>query len=288
MGSGVLLPVHPGSFLLAITYRGYRLDSPTGIRYKDFLPIAVRRNIISGKRGLSKVCAAILVGGLGTRLRSAVADQPKVLARVHDRPFLAFLLDRLIGAGIESAVLCAGYKGDEIRNMIGPSWGPLRLDYSQEPSPLGTGGALRRAADFLTSDPVLVLNGDSYCEANLNAFYAWHSEKKSEVSLLLVRVEDTSRFGRVSLDARGRVTGFCEKGPEGGPGWINGGIYLLSRDLIRSIPPDRPVSLEREMFPSWIGGPFYGYESGGRFLDIGTPEDYAEAETFLRPEQETP
>jgi NDP-sugar pyrophosphorylase family protein len=96
-----------------------------------------------------------------------------------------------------------------------------------------------------------------------------------------VEVPDTGRFGRVQLDDGGRVVAFEEKGAVSGPGWINAGVYLLSRRLLAEIPADRPISLEQEIFSAWVGRGLYGYPCGARFLDIGTPDAYAQADTFF-------
>lgn len=225
--------------------------------------------------------AAILVGGQGTRLRSVVSNQPKVMAKVKDRPFLTFLLDYLNNSGIKSAVLCTGYLGKQIQNQLGNIYGHLQLVYSQESDPLGTAGALRLALPLLRSDPVLVMNGDSFCPANLKEFFAWHRARKAEATLLLTQVSETKRFGRVETDPHGSIRGFAEKDNQGQAGWINAGIYLLSRRLLLTIPDDRPASLEREIFPLWIGRGLEGYQNRGGFLDIGTPEAYAQAERFF-------
>src|SRR3989338_6029269 len=111
---------------------------------------------------LSGVTVAILAGGLGTRLRSVIADRPKVLAEVRGRPFLTYIFDQLIAASIKYAVLCTGYLGEKVCDRFGDSYGSLRLAYSQEPSPRGTAGALRLALPLFKSDSVLVMNGDSY------------------------------------------------------------------------------------------------------------------------------
>jgi NDP-sugar pyrophosphorylase family protein len=225
--------------------------------------------------------AVILVGGQGTRLRSAVSNQPKVMAKVKDRPFLAFLLDYLNSSGIKCVVLCTGYLGNQIQTQLGNVYGNLQLVYSQESYPLGTAGALRLALPLLKSDPVLVMNGDSFCQANLKEFFAWHCAQKAEASLLLAQVSDTKRFGRVEIEAHGLICGFEEKNIQGQAGWINAGIYLLSRRLLLTIPDDRPASLEREIFPLWISRGLFGYQTQGGFLDIGTPEAYATAERFF-------
>ncbi len=246
---------------------------------------------------LASVTAAILAGGLGARLHSVVADRPKVLAEIRGRPFLAYLLDQLVAASVRTVVLCIGYLGEQVEAVFGDTYGDLRLVYSQESSPLGTAGALRLAlplfkpglspglerseAEANVSNSVLVMNGDSFCQVNLRAFWAWHCAQGAVATLLLARMPDTKRYGRVHEDADGRVLSFSEKDDKGGPGWINAGIYLLNRRLLLTIPASGAVSLEQEMFPAWIGRGLYGYRSEGRFLDIGTPEAYAIAEWFF-------
>lgn len=232
--------------------------------------------------GLSTVTAAILVGGMGTRLRHAVRDLPKVMAPVSGRPFLMYLLDQLSAAGVRNVVLCTGYRADQVRMTAGEAYGGLRLAYSREAEPLGTGGALRLALSLLGSDPVLVMNGDSYCAANLGDFHRWHLDRRSEASLLLTEVDDTGRFGRVLVSEDGTIRGFEEKSGRGVPGWINAGVYLLGRARLLEIPDQGAVSLERDLFPGWIGRGVHGYRGPRRFIDIGTEASYAAAEGFFR------
>ena len=230
---------------------------------------------------LSTTTAVVLAGGLGTRLRTVVSDRPKVLAHIGGRPFLAFLLDQLDAGGIQNAVLCCGYLGEQVNQTFGDRYRGMRLTYSQEQSPLGTGGALRLAFPLLASDPVLVLNGDSYCAADLPAMLDWHRARRAEATLLLTHVTDTQRFGRVEADESGSILEFIEKRCRGGPGSVNAGVYLLGRRLLQSIPPNGPASLERQVFPAWIGRGLFGCSVSGKFLDIGTPESYASAEAFF-------
>lgn len=241
----------------------------------------------SGRGGsvgcLTNVTAAVLAGGLGTRLRPVVDDRPKVLAEVRGRPFLTYLLDQLVTAGVGCAVLCTGYLGEQVQATFGAAYGRLRLIYSQERSPLDTAGALRLALPLLTSETVLVMNGDSWCDVDLAAFWASHCGRAAEGSLVLAETSDTMRYGRVYVDAEGFVRDFDEKGRNNESGWINAGVYLLKRRLVQRIPDNRSVSLEREMFPAWIGRGLYGYRGAARFLDIGTPEAYALAEHFFTP-----
>lgn len=230
---------------------------------------------------LTAVTAAILAGGLGSRLRPAVSDRPKALANIGERPFLTYLFDQLVAAGARDVVLCTGYLGDQIRMIFGEWYKTLRLNYSQESTPLGTAGALRLALPLLNSNPVLVMNGDSYCDANIREFWFWHEGWHSNATLLLTKIFDTERFGQVKVDTDGKVTDFKEKGSGQDSGWINAGIYLLNRDLLDEIPVNRAVSLEREIFPGWIGRGLYGFQSEARFMDIGTPEAYSSAQSFF-------
>jgi NDP-sugar pyrophosphorylase family protein len=192
-------------------------------------------------------------------------------------------LDQILDYGLRSVVLCTGYKGEQIQAEFGDQYGPLRLLYSHERSPLGTAGALRLALPLFESETALILNGDSFCDTNLKAFFEWHCLKDAEATLLLMEVSATGRYGRIRVDEKGLVLRFEEKDGRDVPGWINAGVYLIQRPLLYTIPESGMVSLERTTFPEWIGRQFYGFRSHGRFLDIGTPESYALTEQFFAP-----
>ncbi len=230
---------------------------------------------------LADLSVAVLAGGLGTRLRSVVSARPKVLARVLGRPFLTYLLDQLAAGGARKVVLCTGYLADRVEEILGSRYKTLRLVYSKEEEPLGTGGAIRHALEHFPSDLLLVMNGDSFVDADLIAYLHWFLEMERDASLLLVKVPDTSRFGRVTTGEDGLILGFEEKGTYFGPGWINAGVYLLKKKLLESIPTGKSFSLERELFPRLVEKLLYGYQSRGEFIDIGTPESYAQAENFF-------
>jgi NDP-sugar pyrophosphorylase family protein len=231
---------------------------------------------------LQQVSAAILAGGLGTRLRSVVADRPKVLAPVGGKPYLSYLLDQLARAGVRETVLLVGYAADQVRVTFGDKFAGMRLAYSQEREPLGTAGAVRLALPLFREETLLLLNGDSYCDVDLAAFVDSHRQRRAMASLTLATVENVSRYGRVRLEPDGRVVGFEEKGDASGPGHVNAGVYLIQRDALCDIPESRPVSLERDVLPRWVeAGGVYGF-AGGRFIDIGTPASYTEAEAFFR------
>src|SRR5918993_6033767 len=230
--------------------------------------------------GFSDLSVAVLAGGLGTRLRPVVSDRSKALAEIHGRPFLAYLLDQLLNAGSSRVVLCTGHLGEQIEQSFGKRYRKLQISYSRETQPLGTGGALRLASPYLLSDPALVMNGDSFCATDLTSLWAWHCNRSSQATMLLAQVPNTERYGSVKINPDGAVTQFVEK-KQGGSGSVNAGVYLLSRQVIHSIPEDTAVSLEHDVFPTLMSQGLFGYQARGRFLDIGTPEDFAAADQFF-------
>lgn len=227
------------------------------------------------------ITGVILAGGLGMRLRSVVSDRSKVLAEVNGRPFVTILLDQLAAAGIEKIVLCTGYFGDQVRQTLGTDYRGLPLHYSHEEKPLGTGGAIRQAFEQYEADAFLVLNGDSYIDADISAFRRWHEGTGRQGSLLLTWVESCARFGTVETEPDGRICGFVEKRESNGPGWVNAGLYLLSRELLTALPVQTPLSIERDFFPQVLERGLGGYRVHAPFIDIGTPESVASAGAFF-------
>jgi D-glycero-alpha-D-manno-heptose 1-phosphate guanylyltransferase len=237
---------------------------------------------------LANTLAVILAGGLGTRLRPVFADRPKAMAPVLRRPFVTYLLDKLATAGLRRAVFLTGYRAEQIEQELGGSYAGMTLLYSREQTPLGTAGALRGALPHLTTRNILLLNGDSYCHVDLTSFADFHSQHRAEISLVITAVPDSGHYGQVVLATDNRIVSFAEKFQtrvRDQLGWINAGIYLLRRSLVEEIPQGRAVSLERELLPTWIAGDqgkrVLGYCCHGPFLDIGTPESYAAAESFF-------
>jgi NDP-sugar pyrophosphorylase family protein len=230
---------------------------------------------------LHDTTAVVLAGGLGTRLRTVVADRSKVVAEVNGRPFLFYIFDQLADAGIRKVILCTGYLAENVRELLGDTYKTLSLTYSVEDKPLGTGGALRLALPLLDSDPILVMNGDSYCDINLAKFAREHSSGSTKASLALTTVPDISRYGAVSINSDKKVCRFEEKGARTGAGLINAGIYLLAQDIISTMPHGESISLERDIFPGLIQDGFHSFTCSGRFIDIGVPADYISAAAFF-------
>lgn len=222
--------------------------------------------------------AVILCGGLGTRLQSVLGDVPKPMAAVAGRPFLERLLINLQRSSCTHVVLCAGPNPQSMWEYCqdGGRWG-LHIEYAKEPERLGTGGGLRCALPHLRTDPVVVLNGDTWCDVDLRTMVWWHSWRGARCTIALTAAPDADRYGSVRRTPEGAITQFAEKRGTGEAGWINAGVYVIAQEVIRSIPSDRPVSLECEIFPQWVGRGLYGYDGVRQFLDIGTPESYRQA-----------
>ena len=227
--------------------------------------------------------AILLCGGAGLRLRSITGDAPKSMANVGGRPFLELLLRQLHRYGFRRVILAVGYQADVIRSHFGERAFDLSIEYSSESSPLGTGGAIRNAADLVGSDAALVMNGDSYTPADLCAFAAEHHEAKADASLVVVAADGRADCGLVSIDQNRNVLGFREKQFSSSSQYVNAGIYMVRRRILCQIAPAVRVSLEEELLPHWLanGKTVKAFLFSGRCMDIGTPERFLTAQNVL-------
>ncbi len=219
--------------------------------------------------------AILLAGGLGTRLRSVVNDRPKPMALVQGKPFLEYVAEGLKRQGIKDVIFAIGYKGSMVEEYFGAGekFG-LTVSYAYEETLLGTAGAIRNGARFVTEDSVLVLNADTFYQMDYRRLEKLKQELELDMALVLRQVPDTSRYGEAVLKDN-RLVRFNEKSVKARQGTINGGVYLLSKSLIEQIPEGK-VSLEQEMIPKWMkeGYQLGGFVNEGYFIDIGVPEDY--------------
>ena len=221
--------------------------------------------------------AIVLAGGMGTRLRGVLPDVPKVLAPVRGLPFLHRLFDMLAEQGIDSIVLATGYAAGAVEAAARTWRGTMNIAFSREAEPLGTGGAIAQSFDLVRGPSAWVLNGDSFCDVDLRAVAAAAAESPDDAWMVAVEVDDASRFGTLELDGS-RVVQYLEKTGRVERGWINSGIYLLPRALITK----GAYSIERDRFPKWADeGRLRAVPVRGRFIDIGTPESLASAESFF-------
>ncbi len=225
--------------------------------------------------------AFILAGGLGLRLRQVVSDRPKPMAEIGDAPFLEILIDSLTSKGVREFVLLTGFKGEQIENHFRClNRNEICIRYSREEVPLGTGGAVKNAERF-ASDPTLLVNGDTYFDADLDELHRFHVEKQAQVTLSVYEVEDISRYGAVILDDDSRITGFAEKRQSDGRGLINAGLSLLTADFIASLP-EGSYSMEQDIFTKFLHtGGMFGLRQDKPFFDIGTPESYEAFRGFV-------
>ncbi|MBF0124979.1 MAG: NTP transferase domain-containing protein [Magnetococcales bacterium] len=248
---------------------------------------------------LAKIDAVILAGGLGTRLRTQLPDHQKVLADINGEPLLAKLISWLHHHGARRMVLALGYQSQQVTDFLSHPGLPQDCQFiaSIEPEPRGTAGALRHALPHLTTDTVLVMNGDSFAPINLPALLSQHRIAQARITLGVCAQENSGRFGTVTVSDVGEVTAFIEKpippphpptpsptrgeGEYGAAGYISAGIYLMERSVIAAIPPNHKVSLERDIFPQYVHRGLWALRQQVPFIDIGTPASYQQRHHFF-------
>jgi mannose-1-phosphate guanylyltransferase len=226
--------------------------------------------------------AIVLVGGEGTRLRPLTNDVPKPALTLVDRPFLAYAIEWLATHGVSEVVLACGFLPEVLREALEgeEERAGVAITYVAEPEPLGTAGAIRFAAEALgdrLEDSFLAINGDVLADLDLTALVRAHREYGDQATIALHAVEDSSAYGLVRCDERGRVLEFLEKTGEAVPGEINAGAYVLERSVLDLIPGGGAVSIEREVFPRLVGRGLHALLLNGYWMDIGTPERYLQA-----------
>ncbi len=224
--------------------------------------------------------ALILAGGEGTRLRPLTSTVPKPVIPLANRPFIAFMIDWLRGHGVDEVILSCGFLAEGVRRVLGEGENlGVRIRYVEEPTPLGTGGALRFAGELL-DERFLMLNGDVLCDIDLGAQLEQHERTGARATIALIGVEDPSAYGLVRRNPDHSVRGFLEKpNPDQiDTSLINAGVYVLEHSILEEMaPPGTNISIERDVFPALVGRGLYGYAAEGYWLDIGTPERYLQA-----------
>ena len=219
--------------------------------------------------------AILLVGGLGTRLLPLTKTTPKPMLTVAGLPVTEHQIAMAKSAGITEIVLATSYLSEVFIPYFGDGskWG-VTISYAVEKEPLGTGGAIRNAAQLLDSDQsVVILNGDVLSSHSVAEQIRQHESHDADVTLHLTQVEDARAFGCVPTDSDGRVTAFLEKMENPVTNQINAGCYVFNPRVISAIPLDKVVSIEREIFPQLVasGAKVFGYLEKAYWLDIGTP-----------------
>ena len=223
--------------------------------------------------------AVILVGGEGTRLRPLTSTVPKPVVPLVDRPLMGYMLEWLKGHGVDDVVMLMGYLATALRNVLGDgsAYG-VRIRYVEEPEPRGTGGALK-FAESLLADRFLMLNGDVLSDMDLTQQIEQHERTGARGTLALVPVPDPSAYGLVRLHDDRSVSEFVEKpSPDAiDTNLISAGAYVLEKDVVDLIPPDKNVSIEREIWPQLVGAGLYAFPHEAYWADIGTPDRYLQS-----------
>jgi D-glycero-alpha-D-manno-heptose 1-phosphate guanylyltransferase len=229
--------------------------------------------------------AIVLAGGLGTRLRSVIAEVPKPMAPVAGRPFLDYILFYLRDQGVKRVVLAVGYKWEIIRDYYKDANSTFGLDlhYSVEAEPLGTGGAIFKAAEKIFDDYFFIINGDTSFKVPLNKLKSFAFKADADIALALKKLASADRYGSVEHTDDGKITAFKEKKPEGGQAEINGGVYFMKKKLIHGFPLPAKFSFETDFMQSNLNNmAAYGKAFNASFIDIGIPGDYFKAQKLFK------
>ncbi len=220
--------------------------------------------------------AIVLAGGLGTRLKGVISDIPKPMAPVYNQPFLKYIFDYLIEQGIERVILSVGYKYEVIKRFFGERYLSLELIYSVEKTPLGTGGGMRLAIDYLKLDYVFIINGDTFFDVNLKDMERFSVLNNSDLCLALKPMKEFDRYGSVVLGAD-KILSFKEK-QWVEEGLINGGVYHVRSNFFDGFSSGEKFSFEQDLMEKQVGKKnISGFISDTYFIDIGIPEDYKQA-----------
>jgi D-glycero-alpha-D-manno-heptose 1-phosphate guanylyltransferase len=219
--------------------------------------------------------AIVLAGGLGTRLRGVINDLPKPMAMINGKPFLHYVLLYLTQQKVKKAILSVGYKANIIETYFGDKYLDVELVYSKELEPLGTGGGIKKAFEYV-KDFAWVLNGDTFFDINLSALSDFHFKTKADVSLALKQMENFDRYGTVEMMAD-RIVKFEEKKPLA-EGLINGGVYFFNKAMLDRVE-EQKFSFEKEVLEKYVSvAQINGKAFRNYFIDIGIPEDYTKAQ----------
>ena len=224
--------------------------------------------------------AIILAGGYGTRLRQVISGIPKPMAPINGKPLLEYILGHLQKQGIRKVILSTGYKHEIIEQYFENQFNDIKIVYSVESEPLGTGGAIKKALDYVTSDHIFILNGDTFFQVNFNELYQTHLQINSDLTIVLKNMENPDRFGIIET-LNNKVISFKEKTYKS-EGTVNGGVYVIKSRLLQKIEIPEKFSFEKDFMENYFSTfNFNTFKSDAYFIDIGIPEDYLLAQKEL-------
>ena len=242
-------------------------------------------NCTKSKQQFIDVPIIVLAGGKGTRLRSVVSDKPKILAPINGVPFISILLSWLENQGATDIIFSLGYEAQQIIQVLDEKKNTYNLSirHSTEPEPLGTLGGLSYALSQQKVQDCIVINGDTFVDVQLSCFLEEQRALTSFAGLVTKCVDDTSRYGRLAFKDDKYISSFIEKDNHSCiSGWINAGIYYLSSDATKLVMKKKFGSIEIDFLSKYKDVLTYYKAEQGRFIDIGTPESYEEADNILK------
>ena len=225
---------------------------------------------------LNQIDVLILCGGLGTRFRQVSDSIPKGLAPVGGKPLIELQIDALVANGARRIILCVGHLSDQIMTYFKDRQ-DVEIEFSEEKTPLGTGGALKNASRLIRTDLIVAMNGDSLCTVDYPSFVQQHREKKGYLSIVVSPSENTADYGTIELNTKNRILSFEEKTVKNTdqPAMVNAGVYLMEKTALSDMKGKYPISIERDFFPKIVKTkPCFAFPIPSMVQDIGTPERY--------------
>ncbi len=225
--------------------------------------------------------AIILAGGFGTRLSHIVSDVPKPMAPVNNKPFLEYIFNNLSKYNLSKIIMAVGYKSNLIKEHFGDSFKEIKIEYSEELTPLGTGGAIKKAVSICRDKEIFIINGDTFFDVDLRNMKEIHRDSSCDITIAVKEMKHFNRYGTVIIE-NNRITKFIEK-QDVDRGKINGGVYLINRNIFENLD-DKVFSFEQTILES-LKYTMCAYESNGYFIDIGIPEDYYKAQEDFKYER---
>lgn len=225
--------------------------------------------------------AIILAGGQGTRLKPVISDLPKPMASIGEKPFLSHLFEYLAFYKFDRLIVSTGFKHETIEQYFGDFYKGIRIEYSRETTPLGTGGAIKLALEKVKTDNIFIFNGDTFFAIDIAKMLTQHLKSNSDITVALKPMEKFSRYGNV-ISNNGRIINFeekkyCEQGT------INAGIYIMKSKLFNAMDLPDMFSFETGFMEKNIKTLFCNaFISDNYFIDIGIPEDYYKADRELK------
>ena len=229
--------------------------------------------------------AIILAGGLGTRLRPLTNETPKPLLLIKGKPIIEHAINNFVKYGITDIILSVGYKADKIKEYFGDgSKIGAKISYCIEDEPLGTGGAIKKAASGL-DETFLVINGDNLSDFNWSQIIESHKKNNAQITLSLFPVEDVTQFGIAKLEGH-KILDFIEKpSVDRAPSNLNNaGGYVIEPKILEMLP-NGVSSIERDCFEKLVQkGVVYFCKHNGQWFPTDTLEKYNFANDNFNPD----